>query len=82
MVEIRTTRSSTPSRTALAARCSTLANGELTVGELAEPYEMSLAAASKHVKVLERAGLVRRTVEGRTHSAGSIPGRSYRPMRG
>ena len=44
-----------------------LANGDLTVGELAEPYEMSLAAASKHIKVLERAGLVRRTVNGRTH---------------
>ena len=44
-----------------------LASGELTVGELAEPLAMSLAAASKHVKVLERAGLVRRTVEGRRH---------------
>ena len=32
-----------------------LANGDLTVGELAKPYEMSLAAASKHIKVLERA---------------------------
>src|SRR4051794_13975962 len=40
---------------------------ELTVGELAEPLEMSLAAASKHVKVLEGAGLVRRTVDGRRH---------------
>jgi DNA-binding transcriptional ArsR family regulator len=44
-----------------------LAAGELTVGELAEPLAMSLAAASKHVKVLERAGLVRRTVDGRRH---------------
>ena len=44
-----------------------LAGGECTVGELAEPFEMSLAAASKHVKVLERAGLIQRTVEGRTH---------------
>jgi DNA-binding transcriptional ArsR family regulator len=44
-----------------------LAGGELTVGELAEPVEMSLAAASKHVQVLERAGLVRRTVDGRRH---------------
>jgi DNA-binding transcriptional ArsR family regulator len=41
--------------------------GELSVGELAEPLAMSLAAASKHVKVLERAGLVRRTVVGRRH---------------
>ena len=37
------------------------------MGELAEPFQMSLAAASKHVKTLERAGLVRRTVRGRTH---------------
>ncbi len=44
-----------------------LAEGELTVGELAEPLTMSLAAASKHVQVLERAGLVRRTVDGRRH---------------
>lgn len=44
-----------------------LAHGELTVGELAEPLDMSLAAASKHVQVLERAGLVRRTVTGRRH---------------
>ena len=44
-----------------------LASRELTVGELAEPLAVSLAAASKHVKVLERAGLVRRTVEGRRH---------------
>jgi DNA-binding transcriptional ArsR family regulator len=44
-----------------------LAGGQLTVGELAEPLTMSLAAASKHVKVLEAAGLVRRTVDGRRH---------------
>jgi DNA-binding transcriptional ArsR family regulator len=44
-----------------------LAGRELTVGELAEPLAMSLAAASKHIKVLERAGLVRRTVDGRRH---------------
>jgi DNA-binding transcriptional ArsR family regulator len=44
-----------------------LTSRELTVGELAEPLAMSLAAASKHVKVLERAGLVHRTVEGRRH---------------
>jgi DNA-binding transcriptional ArsR family regulator len=44
-----------------------LAGGQLTVGELAEPLTMSLAAASKHVQVLERAGLVRRTVDGRRH---------------
>ncbi|MFB9876896.1 ArsR/SmtB family transcription factor [Planobispora siamensis] len=44
-----------------------LAGGELAVGELAEPLRMSLAAASKHVKVLEQAGLVQRTVTGRRH---------------
>lgn len=37
-----------------------LANGDATVKELAEPYEMSLAAVSKHIKVLESAGLVSR----------------------
>jgi DNA-binding transcriptional ArsR family regulator len=44
-----------------------LSAGHLTVGELAEPLNMSLAAASKHVKVLETAGLVERTVIGRQH---------------
>jgi DNA-binding transcriptional ArsR family regulator len=44
-----------------------LAARERTVSELAEPFRMSLAAASKHVKTLERAGLVRRTVQGRVH---------------
>lgn len=44
-----------------------LAAGESTVGELAAPFAMSLAAASKHIKVLERAGLVQRTVQGRVH---------------
>jgi DNA-binding transcriptional ArsR family regulator len=38
-----------------------------TVGDLASPFEISLAAASKHIKVLEGAGLVRRTVLGRVH---------------
>lgn len=40
---------------------------ERSVGELAAPFHMSLAAASKHIKVLERAGLVRREIWGRTH---------------
>ncbi len=44
-----------------------LAAGDLTVGELAEPLTMTLAAASKHIKVLERAGLVHRMVDGRRH---------------
>jgi DNA-binding transcriptional ArsR family regulator len=45
----------------------TLASGERSVGELASPFRMSLAGASKHVKALERGGLVRRSVQGRTH---------------
>jgi DNA-binding transcriptional ArsR family regulator len=49
------------------AMLRSLAEGERSVGELAAPFAMSLAAASKHIKVLEQAGLVRRTVEGRTH---------------
>jgi DNA-binding transcriptional ArsR family regulator len=44
-----------------------LASGERTVGELAEPFAMSLAAASKHIRVLEKAGMVRRDIRGRTH---------------
>lgn len=44
-----------------------LAKGELTVSALAAPYRISLAAASKHIQTLERAGLVRRTVRGRIH---------------
>jgi DNA-binding transcriptional ArsR family regulator len=45
-----------------------LAGGERSVGELAAPFAVSLAAASKHIKVLERAGMVRRFVHGRTHT--------------
>jgi DNA-binding transcriptional ArsR family regulator len=41
--------------------------GPLTVGQLAEPLAMSLAAAAKHVQVLERAGLIHRTIDGRRH---------------
>ena len=44
-----------------------LAAGERTIGELAAPYEMSFEAASKHVRVLERAGLLLRSVRGRNH---------------
>lgn len=44
-----------------------LADGEATVKELAQPFEMSLPAVSKHLKVLERAGLLVRQVDGRTH---------------
>ena len=46
-----------PTRRAILAR---LAAGEASVTELAEPFEMSLPAVSKHLKVLERAGLITR----------------------
>jgi DNA-binding transcriptional ArsR family regulator len=51
-----------------------LAGGERTVGQLAEPFAISLAAASKHIKVLENAGLIRREVRGRTHRCRLDPG--------
>ncbi len=51
-----------------------LADGERTVGELAEPFPISLAAASKHIKVLENAGLIRREVRWRTHVCRLAPG--------
>lgn len=51
-----------------------LASGERTVSRLAEPFAMSLAAASKHIKVLENAGLIRREVSGRTHICRLEPG--------
>jgi len=44
-----------------------LMQGEQTVGQLAKPFSMSLAAASKHIKALESAGLIAREVSGRTH---------------
>ena len=51
-----------------------LASGERTVGQLASPFAISLAAASKHIKVLESAGLIRREVRGRTHFCSLEPG--------
>ena len=50
-----------------------LSRQECTVGELAAPAEMSLAAASKHVQVLDRAGLVNRRVSGRQHICSLSP---------
>ena len=46
---------------------ASLALGEKSIGELAEPFAMSFAGASKHVKVLEDAGLIARRRVGRTH---------------
>jgi DNA-binding transcriptional ArsR family regulator len=51
-----------------------LASGERTVSQLAEPFAMSLAAASKHIKALENAGLIHREVRGRTHLCRLAPG--------
>jgi DNA-binding transcriptional ArsR family regulator len=46
---------------------ASLALGEKSIGELAQPFAMSFAGASKHVKVLEDAGLIARRKVGRTH---------------
>ena len=51
-----------------------LADGERTVGQLAAPFAMSLAAASKHIKALENAGLISREVRGRIHVCRLDPG--------
>lgn len=51
-----------------------LTEGERTVGQLAEPFDISLAAASKHVKALEKAGLLKREVRWRTHVCRLDPG--------
>jgi DNA-binding transcriptional ArsR family regulator len=53
-----------PTRRRILAR---LAGGERCVTDLAKPYAMSLAAVSKHVRVLEKAGLIRRRRRGRVH---------------
>jgi DNA-binding transcriptional ArsR family regulator len=51
-----------------------LADGERSVGQLAQPFAISLAAASKHIRTLEQAGLIRREVRGRTHLCRIDPG--------
>lgn len=54
-----------PTRRDIVAR---LATADATVGELAEPYEVSVQAVSKHLKVLERAGLVTKTPDAQRRS--------------
>ena len=54
-----------PTRRDIVAR---LATADATVGELAEPYDMSIQAISKHLQVLERAGLVTKTREAQRRS--------------
>ncbi len=56
---------SDPTRRAIVDR---LARGPARITDVAQPFAMSLAAVSKHVKVLEHAGLVRRTRQGREHT--------------
>ena len=53
-----------PTRRAIVER---LAQGESRVSDLAEPFDVSLPAISKHLRVLEQAGLLGRDIEGRTH---------------
>ena len=55
---------SDPTRRAILAR---VAEGEVTVTALAAPFAMSLVAVSKHIRVLEQAGLLKRTKQGREH---------------
>lgn len=52
-----------------------LANQPLTINELTKDLGMSLAAASKHIKVLENAKIVKRKVEGRQHTISLAPER-------
>jgi DNA-binding transcriptional ArsR family regulator len=51
-----------------------LARGGATAGELAEPFRLSLPAISRHLRVLETAGMLRRRVDGRIHRIGIEPG--------
>ena len=51
-----------PTRRAILSR---LAEGDVSVGELAQPFAMSLPAVSKHLRVLERAGLLKQDPQGR-----------------
>jgi len=60
-----------PTRRAILAR---LASGETSVTELAEPFAMSLPAVSKHLKVLERAGLIARGREAQWRPCRIEPG--------
>src|SRR6218665_2581816 len=59
-----------PTRRAILAR---LTEGEASVNELAEPFDMSLPAVSKHLKVLEKAGLISRAGEAKCRPAGVEP---------
>ena len=60
-----------PTRRAILAR---LAAGEARVTEIAQPFAISLNSVSKHIRMLERAALVRRRIEGRDHLIALNPG--------
>ena len=60
-----------PTRRAILAR---LASGECSVTELAEPFEMSMPAVSKHLRVLEKAGLIARRREAQRRPCRLEPG--------
>ena len=64
-----------PTRRAVLNR---LARGEASVGEVAAPFDVSLPAMSKHLRVLEEAGLVKRRLDGRVHRLRLVA----EPMRG
>jgi DNA-binding transcriptional ArsR family regulator len=51
-----------------------VSNGPARITELAAPFEMALPSISKHVAILERAGLINRSVQGRVHSCAFDPG--------
>lgn len=61
---------SDPTRRAILGR---LARAPASIGEIAEPFDMTLAAVSKHLKVLERAGLLRRERDGWYHRCSLEP---------
>ncbi|MBL8983270.1 MAG: helix-turn-helix transcriptional regulator [Gemmatimonadetes bacterium] len=61
---------SDPTRRAMLAR---LATSHCTAGELGAPFRISQPSVSKHIRVLERAGVVRRSVKGRHHTLRLVP---------
>ena len=64
MLDATLTALADPTRRAILAR---LADGEARVTEIAAPFAISLNSVSKHIRMLERAALVRRRIEGRDH---------------
>jgi len=61
-----------PTRRQILTRLAT--DGSASVSELAEPFDVSLMAISKHLKVMEGAGLIRREKDGRVHRCSFDPG--------